>query len=180
MDIYGELATSRLQKKMADASSIQFVGCAYGYELRQAQCKYGQNTSVSCSSAANKQAIKWPVSSVMLKINHNTIKEIKDTIYTWRTTEAGHWPNMHSVAKNGTGAYQWGYQGGLFAKIVPCEEIPKDIIKQSHACDEVDSKTGKLHADYWWQTWGNLCNVYEDSKIPSTLESCSKVEPLVV
>merc|ERR1712151_261091 len=67
MNIYGELATSRLQEKMKSVNAIQFVGCSYGYELRQAQCKFKQNISVSCHPAVNQQRIKWPVSSVMLK-----------------------------------------------------------------------------------------------------------------
>lgn len=180
MNIYGELATSRLQKKMNSVNAIQFVGCSYGSSLRQAQCKFGQNTSVSCSPSVKQQKIKWPVSSVMMKINADTVKEIADAIITWRTTEAGHWPNMHAGSNKTGGAYQWGYQGGLFAKIVPCDELPDGIIKERHACDEVNPKTGKLYADDWWQVWENLCNIYEDPLIPSTLESCNSTQSLMV
>merc|ERR1711970_1477176 len=81
MNIYGELATSRLQKIMNSVDAIQFVGCSYGYELRQAQCNFNQNTSVSCSIAESKQAIQWPVSSVMLKINPDTIQGIADMMF---------------------------------------------------------------------------------------------------
>lgn len=180
MDIYGEMATSRLQKKMSSSSAIQFVGCSYGYSLRQAQCKFGINSSFSCLPAVNKQQIKWPVSSVMLKITQDTVQEIADTIFAWRTTESGHWPNMHAPGKTSSGAYQWGYMGSLFAKIVPCDDLPPGIIKESHACDEVNPQSGRLYADEWWQVWGNLCNIYEDPLIPSTLESCSSAESVIV
>lgn len=173
MDIYGELATSRLQKKMSTVSAIQFVGCSFGYELRQAQCRFRQNTSFSCLNAVNNQIIKWPVSSVILKITPDTIQDIADMMYTWRTTESGHWPNMHAPSNRTSGAYQWGYQGDLFGKIVPCKDLPDGVPQRSHACDEVDPKTGRLYSDEWWQVWENLCNIYEDPLIPSTLESCS-------
>lgn len=180
MNIFGELATSRLQQRMSSANSIQFVGCAYGSSLRQAQCSFGHNTSVSCSPAVSQQKIKWPVSSVMLKINPDTIQEIAETIFTWRTTESGHWPNMHAPGNKTSGAYGWGYKGSLFAKIVPCEDIPDGIIKESHACDAVNPKSGRLYSDEWWEVWENLCNIYEDPLIPSTLESCNSTQSLVV
>lgn len=172
INIYGELATSRLQQKMSSVDAINFVGCAYGSELRQAQCMYGQNKSVSCSRAVSQQKIKWPVSSVMLKINPGTIQEIADLIYTWRTTESGHWPNMHAGFNRTSGAFAWGYKGSLFAKIVKCKDIPAGIIKQSYACDEINPKSSRIYADDWWEVWENLCNIYEDPLIPSTLETC--------
>jgi len=178
MNIYGELATSRLQQKMSTVDAIQFVGCAYGSELRQAQCKFEQNTSVSCAPAVSQQKIKWPVSSTIFKINPGTIKEIADTIYTWRTTESGHWPNMHAAGNHTGGALGWGYKGSLFAKIVKCKDLPDGIIKQSHACDAMNPKSGRIYADEWWEVWENLCNIYEDPLIPSTLETCG--EKLVV
>jgi hypothetical protein len=180
MNIFGELATSRLQKVANSVKAIQFVGCANGYELRQAQCKFGQNTSVSCSPAVKQQKIKWPTSSVMLRINPHTIQEIADTIYTWRTTETGHWPNMHAPFNKTSGAYQWGYQGSLFAKIVPCDDLPDGIINLTQPCDAVNPVNGRLHADEWWDVWTNLCSIYEDPLIPSTLESCNSTETLVV
>mmetsp|Transcript_90546 Transcript_90546/g.160366 ORF Transcript_90546/g.160366 Transcript_90546/m.160366 type:complete len:308 (+) Transcript_90546:2-925(+) len=179
MNIYGELATSRLQKKMSTVKAIKFVGCAYGYSLRQAQCKFGLNTSFSCSPAVSKQKIKWPVSSVMLKITPDTIQEIADMMFTWRTTESGHWPNMHAPGNKTSGGYGWGYKGSLFAKIVPCEDLPHGIIEEFHACDEINPKSGRLYADEWWEVWENLCNIYEDPLIPSTLESCNGAEVLV-
>jgi hypothetical protein len=176
MNIYGELATARMQKLMQTQSvdAIQFVGCSYGYELRQAQCKFNQNTSVSCTPAVNKQKIKWPISSVMLKINPATIEPIANLIFTWRTTQSGHWPNMHAGGLEDSGAFGWGYRGSLFGKVVPCDDIPKDIIKQSHACDEVNPESGKVYSDDWFEVWSNLCNIYEDPLIDSTMESCAR------
>eukprot|EP00413_Alexandrium_margalefii_P047944 CAMPEP_0204585436 /NCGR_PEP_ID=MMETSP0661-20131031/46915_1 /ASSEMBLY_ACC=CAM_ASM_000606 /TAXON_ID=109239 /ORGANISM="Alexandrium margalefi, Strain AMGDE01CS-322" /LENGTH=313 /DNA_ID=CAMNT_0051594993 /DNA_START=61 /DNA_END=1002 /DNA_ORIENTATION=+ len=180
MNIYGELATSRLQAMITKDGPVQFVGCAYGSVLRQAQCNFRLNTSYSCSPPVNKQYVKYPVSSVMFKITPETIDEIADIVYTWRTTMSGHTPNMHAVVAKGSGAYGWGQGGGLFAKIVPCGDLPDGILKQSHACDEVNAKSGRIFADEWFGVWEGLCNIYEDPAIPSTLESCKPKGVIVV
>ena len=73
-----------------------------------------------------------PTAIVIFKFRSSTIDQLKNFVYSWRTEQGGHVPQMTSklVLEN-----EWGTDGQTITKTVPCSQIPE---KFKHLGDETN------------------------------------------
>ena len=97
-----------------------------------------------------------------------TVDAVKAGISTWRTTDDGHLPSMQWSFNGGNpdiGGSQvgyWGNEGGLFSKIVRCDDIPEKFMYYQYpsgtaTSDFIDPGTNETISEMvyqWWTEYG--------------------------
>jgi hypothetical protein len=97
-----------------------------------------------------------------------TVDAVKAAITTWRTTDDGHLPAMlwsflgGQPDQGGSEVGVWGENGGLFTKIIKCDDIPDKFMYYQYpngvaTSDFIDPETNETISEMiyqWWTEYG--------------------------
>lgn len=127
-----------------------------GGNLQATYCVTGILADQCGQDHNNHEDIKWPTSSILLRITPDNADEVKELIRNWLRAQENHLPAVKADAVR-----KWGYGGaggeGLTFKLIPCDSIPDRFLRKQ----QTGSFTQKFTEAYTY--WKDACNGFYDA-----------------
>jgi len=194
LKVYGDMMVERfnqLSGSDVNEGGIILAVTTIGYGGVESMCKAGIEPERFCDDRLLKTSVRWPQAITGYKLTNKTVDAIKAAIGTWRTTDDGHLPSMLWSFNGGQpdiGGSQvgyWGNAGGLFSKIVRCDDIPEKFMYYQYpnntaTGDFIDPETNQTLSEMvyqWWTDYGGYNDkgeqVFGESPSDSLPEECA-------
>lgn len=148
----GSQAIARMQA-LVDARWGAFRGsvCGGGSTNAKALCAE-YPTSEKCAPAVLGQLSPWAVATNIVEITEASLRAVIANDTTWRASPDWHVPAMASnLVRAG-----WGSGGSISFKVVPCAEVPPQLMDVAIDCDVLDPSSGKMVWDEVYEWWSSF------------------------
>jgi rubredoxin len=206
-----DLAGSRMQSHVLMKDMAVLGGCAFGSEAAKAACHLGVNSTEEgsfCVDAKLNQPVHWPMAVTIFKFTSENAAAGNEFVSSWLSQPMQHRPNTFWAMTSGQGQAEegnqccggvksavsggngtglpginWGNNGGIFSKVVPCADINEKFMypKGPHGTgfygvDALSAEdSSKTFMTQVWEEWNKHCAI---PVVPSATPSdCTPPEP---
>eukprot|EP00947_MAST-08B_sp_MAST-8B-sp1_P004494 g4494.t1 len=172
----GSMANERFAARYsppASGGTSGFYGgfTGYGTEVNAALCAAGDLAGDRCVPAVLQSNVPTPYAVAIFRFTGANLVTVQEQIKDWRESESGHLPQERLTFGNNApygpmaqdDGNQWGGDGSLTAKVMPCSDIPDFLSNKTYTPDGLINGTFNVIdlAITEWLQKDNMCTTYD-------------------